>query len=152
MVAPGANLITGCRAWGGWSLVEWKLPVYNTIHHILTNPIYAGAYAFGRTASRVSISDGRKKIVRGFRRSRRDWEILINDHHDDYITWREFERNQRLIADNANGKSFMSRGAIRRGEACLAGLFRCGHCGRKLHVAYSGMNGSAGRTIAAAAR
>lgn len=125
--------------------IEWKLPVYNTIHHILTNPIYAGAYAFGRTASRVTIDGGRKKIVRGFRRNRSDWEVLINDHHDGYITWTEFERNQRLVADNANGKSFMSRGAIRRGEALLAGLFRCGHCGRKLHVAYSGVNGSAGR-------
>jgi excisionase family DNA binding protein len=125
--------------------VEWKLPVYNTIHHILTNPIYAGAYAFGRTASRVTINAGRKRIVRGFRRSRSDWEVLIKDHHEVYITWIEFERNQQLIADNANGKSFMSRGAIRRGEALLAGLFRCGHCGRKLHVAYSGINGSAGR-------
>jgi excisionase family DNA binding protein len=125
--------------------IEWKLPVYNTIHHILTNPIYAGAYTFGRTASRVTIDAGRKKIVRGFRRSRSDWEVLINDHHEVYITWGEFERNQQLIADNANGKSFMSRGAIRRGEALLAGLFRCGHCGRKLHVAYSGVNGSAGR-------
>ena len=125
--------------------VEWKLPVYNTIHHILTNPIYAGAYTFGRTASRVTIDAGRKKIVRGFRRSRSDWEVLINDHHEVYITWGEFERNQQLIADNANGKTFMSRGAIRRGEALLAGLFRCGHCGRKLHVAYSGVNGSAGR-------
>ena len=125
--------------------IEWKLPVYNTIHHILTNPIYAGAYAFGRTTSRVSISAGRKKIVRGFRRSRSDWEVLINDHHDGYIPWTEFERNQRLVADNANGKSFMSKGAIRRGEALLAGLIRCGHCGRKLHVAYSGVNGSAGR-------
>src|SRR5712671_6313918 len=75
--------------------IEWKLPVYNTIHHILTNPVYAGAYAFGRTSSRVSISDGRKKIVRGFRRSRRNWDVLINDHHDGYITWSEFERNQR---------------------------------------------------------
>jgi excisionase family DNA binding protein len=125
--------------------IEWKLPVYNTIHHILSNPIYAGAYAFGRTASRVTIDAGRKKIVRGFRRSRSDWEVLINDHHDGYITWSAFERNQRLIADNANGKSFMSKGAIRRGEALLAGLFRCGHCGRKLHVAYSGVNGCAGR-------
>jgi excisionase family DNA binding protein len=125
--------------------IEWKLPVYNTIHHMLTNPIYAGAYAFGRTASRVTIDAGRKKIVRGFRRIRSDWEVLINDHHEVYITWAEFERNQQLIADNANGKSFMSRGAIRRGEALLAGLFRCGHCGRKLHVAYSGINGSAGR-------
>ncbi len=55
--------------------VEWKLPVYNTIHHILTNPVYAGAYAFGRTGSRVTIEAGRKRIVRGFRRERSDWEL-----------------------------------------------------------------------------
>ena len=125
--------------------VEWKLPVYNTIHHILTNPIYAGAYVFGRTGSRITIAGGRKRIVRGFRKDRGEWEALILDHHEGYISWAEFERNQRLITDNANGKSFMSRGSVRRGEALLAGLLRCGHCGRKLHVAYSGENGSAGR-------
>jgi hypothetical protein len=54
-------------------------------------------------------------------------------------------QNQRLISDNANGKSFMSRGSIRRGGALLAGLLRCGHCGSKLHVAYSSENGSSGR-------
>jgi excisionase family DNA binding protein len=125
--------------------VTWKLPVYNTVHHILTNPIYAGAYAFGRTGSRVRLSDGRKKIVRGFRKERSAWETLILDHHAGYIGWAEFERNQRLISDNANGKSFTSRGAVRRGEALLAGLLRCGRCGRKLHVAYSGESGSSGR-------
>ena len=125
--------------------VEWKLPVYNTIHHILTNPIYAGAYVFGRTGSRITIAGGRKRIVRGFRKDRGEWEALILDHHEGYISWAEFERNQRLITDNANGKSFMSRGSVRRGEALLAGLLRCGHCGRKLHVAYSGENGSSGR-------
>ena len=125
--------------------VVWKLPVYNTLHHLLTNPVYAGAYAFGRTGSRITIDAGRKRIVRGFRKDRSAWEVLILDHHEGYITWAEFERNQRLISDNANGKSFMSRGSIRRGEALLAGLLRCGHCGRKLHVAYSGENGSAGR-------
>jgi excisionase family DNA binding protein len=125
--------------------VTWKLPVYTTLHHILTNPIYAGAYAFGRTESRVTLADGRKKIVRGFRKERDAWDTLILNHHAGYIGWAEFERNQRLISDNANGKGFMSRGAVRRGEALLAGLFRCGHCGRKLHVAYSGENGSAGR-------
>jgi DNA invertase Pin-like site-specific DNA recombinase len=125
--------------------VEWKLPVYNTIHHILTNPIYAGAYVFGRTGSRITIEGGRKRIVRGFRKDRGEWEALILDHHEGYISWAEFERNQRLIADNANGKSFMSRGSVRRGEALLAGLLRCGHCGRKIHVAYSGENGSSGR-------
>src|SRR3954467_8778257 len=125
--------------------VTWKLPVYNTLHRMLTNPIYAGAYAFGRTGSRVTLDRGRKRIVRGFRKDRSAWEALILDHHEGYIGWAEFERNQRLISDNANGQSFMSRGSVRRGEALLAGLLRCGHCGRKLHVAYSGENGSSGR-------
>jgi excisionase family DNA binding protein len=83
--------------------------------------------------------------VRGFRKDRSAWEALIRDHHEGYIGWEEFERNQRLISDNANGKSFLSRGSVRRGEALLAGLLRCGHCGRKLHVAYSGNNGNTGR-------
>ncbi|MDQ2801658.1 MAG: recombinase family protein [Pseudomonadota bacterium] len=125
--------------------ITWKLPVYNTLHHMLTNPIYAGAYAFGRTGSRTTIEAGRKRIVRGFRKDRATWEVLIPDHHEGYIDWADFERNQRLISDNANGKSFMSRGSIHRGEALLAGLLRCGHCGRKLHVAYSGADGNTGR-------
>ena len=125
-------------------LIEWKLPVYNTILHILTNPIYAGAYAFGRTGSRVSIEAGRKKVVRGFKKERKDWEVLIPNHHEGYVSWADYERNLGLIADNANGNP-MSRGALRRGEALLAGLLRCGHCGRKLHVAYSGTDGNTGR-------
>src|ERR1700736_1297326 len=118
-------------------LIEWKLPVYNTILHILTNPIYAGAYAFGRTGSRISIEAGRKKVVRGFKKERKDWEVLIPNHHEGYLSWADYERNLGLIADNAKGKNPMSRGALRRGEALLAGLR-----GRKLHVAYSGKDGN----------
>ena len=129
----------------GGRQITWKLPVYNTVHHMLTNPVYAGAYVFGRTGSRTTIESGRKRIVRGFRKERAAWEVLILDHHDGYIGWADFERNLRLISDNANGKSFLSRGSVRRGQALLAGLLRCGHCGRKLHVAYSGADGSTGR-------
>ena len=125
--------------------IDWRLPIYNTVHHILTNPIYAGAYAFGRTGSRVSIENGRKRVVRGFRKERQEWEVLLVDHHQGYLSWVEFERNQRLIADNANSKGMMVRGAVRRGETLLAGLLRCAHCGRKLHVAYSGTHGDVGR-------
>src|SRR5262245_13878561 len=125
--------------------IMWKLPVYNTILHILTNPIYAGAYAFGRTGTRVSIESGRKKITRGFKKERKDWEVLIPNHHAGYVSWADYERNLCLIADNTNGMVPMSRGALRRGEALLAGLLRCGHCGRKLHVAYSGTDGNTGR-------
>jgi excisionase family DNA binding protein len=117
--------------------IIWRAPVYPTLHHILTNPVYAGAYAFGRRTMRVVIENGRKRIIRSMQRDWRSWGVLIQDHHEGYIPWTEFERNQRLIADNANGKRFMSRGAIRRGEALLSGLLRCARCGRKLHVRYS---------------
>jgi DNA invertase Pin-like site-specific DNA recombinase len=122
--------------------VVWRLPAYNTVHNILTNPIYAGAYAFGRTRSTVSVVEGRKRIRRGVRRPIAEWDVLIKDHHQGYIDWEEFERNQRIIADNATGMgSAIAKGAVRQGEVLLAGLLRCGHCGRKLQVHYSGKIG-----------
>ena len=117
--------------------IVWKLPIYNTVHNILTNPVYAGAYAFGRTTSKVIIEDGRKRVRRGLRRPLAEWDVLLKDQHEGYITWKEFERNQRLISDNATGKgSAIARGVARRGELILAGLLRCGHCGRKMYVGY----------------
>ena len=122
--------------------IIWRLPAYNIVHNILTNPIYAGAYAFGRTTSRVSVENGRKRVRRGLHRPMAEWDVLIKDHHESYISWDEFERNQCVIANNATGKgSAMVKGAVRRGELLLAGLLRCGHCGRKLHVSYSGKLG-----------
>jgi DNA invertase Pin-like site-specific DNA recombinase len=125
----------------GRQSIEWRAPVYRALHHILTNPVYASAYAFGRRSARVKIENGRKRITRSLHRSWNDWQVLIKDHHEGYITWAEFERNQRLISDNANRKSNMGRGSIRRGEALLAGLLRCARCGRKLTVSYSGKGG-----------
>ena len=123
----------------------WKLPVYTTVNNFLANPVYAGAYAFGRTGSRMTIENGRKRVLRGRRKARSDWAVLLVDHHEGYLPWAEYERNQRLIADNANGKGMMVRGAVRKGEALLAGLVRCGHCGRRLLVSYNGTKGDVGR-------
>jgi excisionase family DNA binding protein len=128
--------------------IEWKAPVYHTLHHILTNPVYAGSYAYGRRGTRVTIEGGRKRVMRdNLRRNWKDWEVLIHDHHAGYLTWAEFERNQHLIADNANGKSYMGRGSIRRGEALLPGLLRCARCGRRLHVQYTGKGGNTQRYV-----
>ena len=128
--------------------IEWKTPVYHTLHHILTNPVYAGSYAYGRRGTRVSIEGGRKRVMRDtLRRNWNDWEVLIHDHHAGYLTWAAFERNQHLIADNANGKSYMGRGSIRRGEALLPGLLRCARCGRRLHVHYTGKGGNTQRYV-----
>ena len=120
----------------------WRLPAYNIVHNILTNPIYAGACAFGRTKSRVSVEGGRKRIRRGVQKPMAEWDVLIKDHHAAYITWDEFEHNLEVIANNATGmSSALARGAARKGELLLPGLLRCGHCGRKLHVHYSGKIG-----------
>ena len=122
--------------------VVWRLPAYNIVHNILTNPIYAGAYVFGRTKSRVSVEGGRKRIRRGVLKPMAEWDVLIKDHHAAYITWDEFKRNLTVIANNATGmSSALARGAARAGELLLPGLLRCGHCGRKLHVHYGGKLG-----------
>jgi excisionase family DNA binding protein len=115
-------------------VVTWCLPRYNTVHRILTNPVYAGAYVFGRTGSSVRLEGARKRILRGQRRPVEEWPVLIRDHHQGYISWEEYERNQAVIAANANMKGAMVYGAVRRGSLLLAGLLRCGHCGRRLHV------------------
>jgi hypothetical protein len=115
--------------------IVWKLPVYQSVHGILTNPVYAGAYAYGRTTQRTRIEAGRKRIVRGLPVARQDWSVLILDHHEGYVSWNEYERNQQLIANNAGNKGLMVRRAVRPGATLLNGLLRCGRCGRKLHVA-----------------
>jgi DNA invertase Pin-like site-specific DNA recombinase len=125
----------------GETQISWKLPVYNTLHHFLTNPIYGGAYAFGRTYTQTRIEEGQKRVIRGYRRQRADWPVLIKDHHEGYIGWEEYLHNQQVITENANMKGAMVRGSVKRGAGLLAGLLRCGHCGRKMHVTYSGAKG-----------
>ena len=124
-------------------MVEWRPPRYNTIHRLLTNPIYAGAYVFGRTGSQVRIDAGRKLIRRNMARAKEAWDVLIRDHHESYISWEEYEHNQRIISGNANMKGEMVPGSVRNGGGVLVGLLRCGHCGRKLKVQHNGLRGVA---------
>jgi excisionase family DNA binding protein len=122
--------------------VIWKLPIYNVVRHILTNPIYGGAYAFGRTKTVTRIEQGRKHSVGGLRVPQEQWQVLITKHHDCYIDWDEYQVNQRQITHNAAMKGRLVRGPARNGGALLAGLVRCGHCGRKFHVTYGGVKGN----------
>ena len=135
---PYRSLDTGVHGWR----VAWKLPVYNTVRQILTNPIYAGAYAWGRRRRRRVIEEGRQRIVNEVRRNPEDWEILILENHEGYISWEEYERNRGLIAANEP----RIKGAVREGGALLTGLLRCGHCTHKLQVVYSG-NSRVGRYL-----
>jgi hypothetical protein len=115
----------------------WKVPVYNSVHKMLTNPAYAGAYAFGKTQSRTAIVDSRARKTAGHHKPRSEWAVLIRDHHPGYISWEQYERNQALIAANTNMKSRMEPKAGRGGRALLTGILRCRRCGRMLHVSYT---------------
>jgi hypothetical protein len=117
----------------------WKRPRYSSIQSILTSPIYAGAYAFGRTEHGSRYEGGQPRRV-SRRRSREEWISLIPDHHEGYIAWDQYEQNQETIAGNCSGPT--RPGAAKHGASLLAGIMRCGRCGRKLTVSYTGVGGS----------
>jgi DNA invertase Pin-like site-specific DNA recombinase len=122
-------------------VIVWKLPFYQNIRSILTNPVYAGAYAFGKTGTRTAVIDGHARRTSGHRKPRSEWMVLIRDHHPGYISWGEYERHQAMIAANTHGHSGAEPKSGRGGRALLSGLLRCRRCGHMLYVAYSGPKG-----------
>jgi DNA invertase Pin-like site-specific DNA recombinase len=116
---------------------EWRPIRYRNVIAILKNPFYAGVYAYGKSEKRTEIVDGRARKSYGHRKPIEAWEVFIKDHHEGYIGWAEFERNQAVLAGNAYGKAGDTKSA-RGGRALLAGLICCARCGRKLKVTYSG--------------
>ncbi|MCK1710469.1 recombinase family protein [Bradyrhizobium sp. 143] len=122
------------------SLVDlrWVAPTYTKIHQVLTNPFYAGVYAYGRTQQTCCLDAGGRIRKRIRQRDREQWPVFIRDHHAGYIDWNTFEANQKRLAQNIRPRPHQSGGAVREGAALLQGLAVCGHCGRRLAVHYSG--------------
>ena len=114
----------------------WRVPVSSRrVAQILTNPIYAGAYAYGRSRQETVLDKGRRRVRRSIaKQDPQQWTVLLREHHDGYITWGQFERNQELLAENMT----TVRGAVRNGPELLAGLLRCGHCENRIQVRDSG--------------
>jgi DNA invertase Pin-like site-specific DNA recombinase/uncharacterized protein YndB with AHSA1/START domain len=124
--------------------IRWVEASYTAIHHVLANPVYAGAYAYGRTRREIVLdaAGGRKKRLR--RLPRAEWQVLIPDHHPGFIDWQTYEANQERLAHNTRPGPHKEGGAVREGAALLQGLARCGHCGRRLHTHYRGRNPAPG--------
>jgi hypothetical protein len=116
---------------------EWRPIRYRNVIAILKNPFYAGVYAYGKSEKRTEIVDGRARKSYGHRKPMDAWEVFIKDHHEGYIDWAEFERNQAVLAGNAYGKAGDTKSG-RGGRALVAGLICCARCGRRLTVAYRG--------------
>lgn len=126
------------------SEIRWIPPTYHALHGVLTSPVYAGAYRYGRTRHERYIDrSGRvRKKTRVLPRS--EWQVLIRDHHEGFIEWETYEMNQARIAKNTRPGPHRPGGAVREGAALLQGLATCGRCGRKLKVYYQGKNSTPG--------
>src|SRR5947209_7378173 len=121
--------------------VRWALPSSGRILQILRNPCYGGAFAYGKTAPRTVIEDGRARHQSRYRKPQNEWKVLLIDHHPGYIRWEEYLEKQRRLEANVAWGDGESGGAAKSGTAMLSGLLRCGRCGRKLQVVYSGNGG-----------
>jgi DNA invertase Pin-like site-specific DNA recombinase/predicted DNA-binding transcriptional regulator AlpA len=124
--------------------IRWVVPTYTALHHVLTNPVYAGAYAYGKTRCERYVDE--QGVVR--KRMRHlpmdQWAVLIPDHHPGFIDWATFQANQARLDSNTRPKPHQSGGAVREGSALLQGIATCGHCGRRLMTHYRGRNSAPG--------
>jgi Recombinase len=105
------------------------------VYNMLTNPVYGGTYAYGKTASELCY-DGpiSRKSIR--RKPRAEWLSLRPGSHEGYVDWARSEAIRNMLANNLSGAN--QAGAAKRGASLLAGLMRCRPCGRKMMVYYTG--------------
>jgi DNA invertase Pin-like site-specific DNA recombinase len=118
--------------------LDWRRPSLPSLAQTLRNPLYAGAYAYGRRPVNPKV----KYASRGRRSSpwvpMEHWKVLLKDRVPAYITWDQFLHNQERLRQNRTGPG--TPGTPRPGCALLPGLVVCGNCGRHLHVSYRHKN------------
>ncbi|MCP4614336.1 MAG: recombinase family protein [Planctomycetes bacterium] len=133
----------------GKNQIIWQTPKYNFLRSVLKNPTYAGVYFYGHREMKMihHAEHGIKKIA--VSRPVEDARIYIEDHHEKYISLQEYEENLAMIKNNNQrvAKASDEVSGIREGHGLLTGLFRCGRCGRKLHIRYWGKKGTAARYL-----
>jgi len=116
--------------------LEWRRPNRMTLQNLLKNPLYAGAYAYGRRQVEPRHKQPGRPTTGRLTRRRQDYHVLLRDHVPAYISWQQYEQHLgRLAANRARADAM---GAVRHGPALLAGLLVCGRCGHRMQVRYGG--------------
>jgi DNA invertase Pin-like site-specific DNA recombinase len=119
------NLHLPCRAnaMSKKGELEWHRPSRTALAGMLKNPIYAGAYIYGRHTIRAGLVMPRSSDTP---------TALLQGRLPAYISWDTYERNRRQMVANQTAQLGIPRG----GDALLAGLLVCGHCGQRMSPAY----------------
>ena len=114
--------------------LHWAQASHSRIIQVLHNPRYAGAFVYGRVRTRL-LPDGKHSTIRV---PQSDWQFVIPGINAGYISWEQFEVNQKRLAENAMGFGGMrNAGPAREGPALLQGRVICGICGERMGVHYS---------------
>ena len=111
----------------------WRAPDHSRVIHVLHNPTYTGAFTYGRRRHR-KLPDGAQRQQK---LPQEEWTVLLKGAHAGYITWEEYEENQRRLAANAVAHGADRRaGPAREGAALLQGVVLCGQCGSRMSIRY----------------
>jgi DNA invertase Pin-like site-specific DNA recombinase len=137
LVAEGQRLP---RRTIGQRRVRWVRASYGAVHDFLTNPAYAGAFVFGRTRTEKRLDPAGQVRRRTVIVPLEQWSVCIPDHHPGYVCWDEYLATRERLRANVIRRG-EGGGAAREGVALLQGIVRCGRCGRRMQVAYSGTGG-----------
>jgi DNA invertase Pin-like site-specific DNA recombinase len=120
--------------------IRWARPSYGAVHDFLTNPAYAGAFVFGRKRREKRLGPDGHVVVKTVELPPERWAVCLPDHHPGYVSWPDYLATRERLRQNVRPRG-EGGGAAREGAALLQGIVRCGRCGRRMQVAYSGANG-----------
>ncbi|MFC7478404.1 recombinase family protein [Dankookia sp. GCM10030260] len=114
----------------------WVQPTYQMIQQVLTSPVYAGVFVYGRR--KLEMAPGDPPTLNERRRPIEEWDIVVPGVYPAYLTYDQYLRNRQQLRDNMYNFAKKGRGAPREGPALLQGLMLCGRCGRRMTVSHGG--------------
>lgn len=114
--------------------LEWRRPNRTTLQNLLKNPVYAGAYAYGRSHFDPRKQKAGRPHTGHVVTPMQDWQVLIQDHHPAYISWEQYQRNLAQLQSNQTRADEL--GLARQGTSLLSGLLICGRCNCRMSVQY----------------
>jgi len=112
----------------------WVKPTYQMIQQVLTSPVYAGMFVYGRR--KLEMTPGDPPTMAERRRPVEEWDITVPDVYPAYLSYDQYLRNRQQLRDNMYNFTKKGRGAPRDGAALLQGLMLCGTCGRRMTVSH----------------
>ncbi len=113
--------------------LEWRRPNRATLSNLLHNPLYAGAYAYGRRPTDPRRRQPGRPSTGRTVAAPEDWEVLIQDRLPAYISWAQYEQNLRQLQAN----TAQAGGVVRNGVSLLSGRLVCGRCGLSMTTQYT---------------